>query len=177
MSVRPVGDSAGNTFRSALLVGLACAFGFTSLAAQVENVPKCPNVTPSTATTLGDLLQGKLSGVNVLQSGGGAAGGAKRIRIRGVNSVHGNDPIVFVDNIRVTPLSETGPRGVHSLPLFEFVDPAQITRVEVLRGPTATIQYADAGGGVIRIYTRRGSGGEGTDPSDAQACASQMRKP
>ncbi len=172
-----VTPSSGNLLRTTFLVCTACACGMTGLHGQTQGATACPDEPPSTTATLGDLLQGKLSGVTVLQSGGGASGGAKRIRIRGVNSVRGNDPIIVVDNVRMTPLSQTGPRGAHSIPLFEFVDPAEITSVEILRGPAATIQYADASGGVIRIYTRRGSGEAAAGADESSRCSSTIKKP
>ncbi len=59
----------------------------------------------------------------------------------------------------MTQIMSTGLGGVHSLPLFEYVNVADIDRIEVLRGPTATIQYgSDAADGVIRMFTRQGSG-------------------
>lgn len=61
----------------------------------------------------------------------------------------------------MTQITSTGLDGVHSLPLFEYVNVADIDRIEVLRGPTATIQYgSDAADGVIRIFTWQGRGDE-----------------
>ncbi len=98
---------------------------------------------------------------------GGAASGGGSIRVRGINTIRSNTPLIYLDNIRVSPYTSTGPRGMHSIPLFDFVDVMQIDRIEVLRGPAATIQYGDgAAAGVILIFTRRG-GGPGASDCDA----------
>src|SRR4029079_6444337 len=41
---------------------------------------------------------------------------------------------------------------------FEALSLAQIDRIEVLRGPASSLYGADAVGGVVQIFTRRGSG-------------------
>jgi outer membrane cobalamin receptor len=108
---------------------------------------------------------------------GGASGGARQIRLRGINSVHAKNPVILIDNIRVTPLGYAGPRGLQSVALLEMVDPGDITRVEVLRGPAATIQYADASDGVIRIFTRRGSEQPVAQAAARPECKTKVRKP
>ena len=148
-----------------------CLAGGAEDLAQSQSTNPCAGV-PTAAATLGDLLQGKLPGVNIVQIGG-ASGGAGRIRLRGVNSVRAKNPIIVIDNIRVTPLNYQGERGLHSIALLEVVNPTDITRVEVLRGPAATIQYGDAADGVIRIFTRRGS----EQPVARPDCATAIRKP
>lgn len=104
--------------------------------------------------TLADALQGKIPGVTVAVGGGGAAGGVGTVRIRGANSIQSNAPLVFVDDMRVTALPAT---GTYAAPLLEFVDVSQIERIEILRGPAATLRHGQgAAAGVIKIYTRRG---------------------
>lgn len=106
-----------------------------------------------------DILAGRSPGVTVLQnSGQPGAGGV--IRLRGVNSVsQGNEPIIYVDGVRIyngaTPTSVGGRQG--TLPLND-IDPADIARIEVVKGPAATTLYGtEASGGVIQIFTKRGS--------------------
>ncbi len=139
----------------ALVVWLSAT---TAVSAQESGErSKCEGLRGATLT---DALQGRLPGVKVTVGGGAATGGGS-IRIRGNNSVGGNDPLVYVDNIRISPYHSRGPRGLFSVPLLEFVDVSQIGRIEVLKGPTATIQYGDgAAAGVILIFTKRGGSGE-----------------
>lgn len=152
-----------------------CLAGGAAALAQSQSANPCGGV-PTAAATFADLLQGKLAGVNVVQVGG-ASGGAGRIRLRGVNSVRAKNPIIVVDNIRVTPLGYQGERGAHSVALLEMVNPADIARVEVLRGPAATIQYGDAADGVIRIFTRRGSEQPVASDVARSECKTEIRKP
>lgn len=127
----------------------------SGVRAQVSHEqPACEQLR---GATLADALQGKLPGVNVTVIGGAASGGGS-IRVRGTNTIRSNNPLIYVDNIRVSPYLSTGPRDMHSVPLFDFVDVMQVGRIEVLRGPAATIQYGDgAAAGVILIYTKRGA--------------------
>lgn len=116
--------------------------------------------------TLGDVLQGRVAGLNVVQVGGAAGGGVASIR--GSNSLQSGQPLVYLDNIRMSEVSGTGLRGMHSLPLFEYVNVGDIARIEVLRGPAATLEYGSAAAdGVIRIYTKRGRGDDATPDSSA----------
>jgi outer membrane cobalamin receptor len=91
--------------------------------------------------------------------------------------VRAKSPIIVIDNIRVTPLGYQGERGLHSVALLELVDPGDIARVEVLRGPAATIQYSDAADGVIRIFTRRGSEQPVVQAAAQSDCRTEIRKP
>ncbi len=123
--------------------------------------------------TLADALQGQVPGLNIVQTGG--AGGGGFLSIRGSNSLYSGQPLIYLDGIRMTQITSTGPGGVHSLPLFEYVNVADIDRIEVLRGPAATIQYgSDAADGVIRIFTRQGRGDESTETDSADRCGSPV---
>ncbi|HET9984628.1 MAG TPA: TonB-dependent receptor [Longimicrobiales bacterium] len=108
-----------------------------------------------------DILAGRATGVNVLaNSGQPGAGGS--IRLRGNNSVtQGNNPIIYVDGVRI--YNGATPTNVYarqaSSPLND-IDPADIDRIEVVKGPAATTLYGtEASGGVIQIFTKRGMSG------------------
>ncbi len=150
--------------------GSACAStGVETADGTVE--PRCEATTIASqrdleGATLGDVLQGRVAGLNVVQVGGAAGGGIASIR--GSNSLQSGQPLVYLDNIRMTEVNATGLRGMHSLPLFEYVNVGDIARIEVLRGPAATLEYGSAAAdGVIRIYTKRGRGDDATPDSSA----------
>jgi outer membrane receptor protein involved in Fe transport len=119
-------------------------------------------------TTLDQVLAGRLPGVTVQQSSGNAGSGSQ-IRLRGnVSAALSNEPLVYVDGIRVRsdgypenlPKVENndGPNDTPS-PLDD-INPADIDRIEVVKGPAATTLYgAEAASGVIQIFTRRGRSG------------------
>jgi len=154
--------------------GAACLAPLWAQSAQTES-SACGQVISSTAT-LGDLLQGRLPGVTVIQNGVTSMG-ARQIRIRGINSTRAKNPVIIVDNVRITAVGYTAPRGLHSIPLLEVVDPTIISRVEVLKGPAATIQYGDAADGVIRIFTRRGNEQPVIDTERRTGCRPSNREP
>lgn len=82
-------------------------------------------------------------GVEVVDS---SAAGMKRIRIRGESS---RRVTVLVDGQEITDHSTYG------TPIL--VDPSNIERIEVLRGPSSVLYGAKAIGGVINIITKRGA--------------------
>jgi TonB-linked SusC/RagA family outer membrane protein len=107
------------------------------------------------------MLSAQVPGAYVMaNSGQPGAGGT--IRLRGVNSVSmGNNPIIYVDGVRIysgtTPTMPLNRQGELSL---NDIDPADIARIEVIRGPAATTLYGtQASGGVIQIFTKRGTTG------------------
>lgn len=111
--------------------------------------------------TISALLQGRVSGLDVLRSGGGAAEGS-RVRVRGPASVFGDrGPLVIVDGIPVSSDEELWSIADAIRPslLDDFI-PDEIERVDVLRGPAAAALYGPgAGAGVISITTKRGHPG------------------
>ena len=112
--------------------------------------------------TTSDLLSARVSGVSVGAFGGGTGSGS-RIRIRGSNSVSlRNDPIVYVDGVRVYSGTSiqmiTGGSQITSR-LNDFM-PEDIESIEIVKGPSAATLYGtDAAAGVILITTRKGTVG------------------
>jgi vitamin B12 transporter len=69
--------------------------------------------------------------------------------LRGANT---DQTLVLVDGMRVAS-STTGTAALEATPL------SQIDHIEILRGPASSLYGADAIGGVIQIFTRRGASG------------------
>ncbi|MDH5804624.1 MAG: TonB-dependent receptor plug domain-containing protein, partial [Gemmatimonadota bacterium] len=108
---------------------------------------------------VGDILQGRAAGVTVMDNTG-QAGGGNTIRLRGNNSAtQGNQPLIYVDGVRITNQSYDGNAEINqaSNPLND-INPDDIERVEVVKG-AATLYGTEASGGVIQIFTKRGSQG------------------
>ena len=94
---------------------------------------------------VGNALAGKVAGVQVLGQSG-AKFGNPNIRIRGVNSLTGGDPLYVVDGTP-TDISQVNMDDVETL--------------TVLKGPSATALYGNrASAGVIVITTKRAKAGE-----------------
>ena len=95
--------------------------------------------------SLTELLQ-RQPGVETVQNGG--PGSVSGIFLRGANR---GQTLVLIDGIRVAS-SSAGATSLEAIPLD------QIERIEVLRGPASSLYGADAIGGVVQVFTRRGSG-------------------
>ena len=108
------------------------------------------------ATSLREVLD-QVGGVTLMRTGG-AVGQGWYLRIRGAKSfLFNHPPVVFVDGVKVDLLGDFGGVGV-----LELLDPEEIARVEVLRGPAADARYGpDSANGVIVIDTKRGPSGNG----------------
>ena len=70
-----------------------------------------------------------------------------------------NDPVIYVDGIRVS--DRTGAAQVH---ILELIPAEDVERIRILRGPAAAAAYTDANSGIILVETRRGGGPEDGDP-------------
>ncbi len=111
-----------------------------------------------------DLLTGRASGVSVVGSSG-QAGTGSRIRVRGASSLSlANDPLIYVDGVRVDNAQATGPanQGFSSASISRFNDfnPNDIESIEVIKGPAAATLYGtEASNGVIQIITKKGAAG------------------
>lgn len=94
--------------------------------------------------TLPDLLKGSL-GVDIVQNGG--YGQVTGLFMRGAET---DQVLVLIDGIKV------GSATVGTTP-FELIPIDQIERVEIIRGPQSSLYGSEAIGGVIQIFTRKGS--------------------
>lgn len=101
------------------------------------------------AATGVDLFR-QIPGLQIDQLGG--PGGLSSVYIRGSDPNH---VLVLIDGVRVNDPTNSRGGGFD----MSNLDPANIERIEVLRGPASSIYGADAMGGVINITTRRGRGG------------------
>jgi TonB-dependent SusC/RagA subfamily outer membrane receptor len=110
------------------------------------------------------LLNGRAAGV-LIQPATGAVGSGSRIRIRGASSFSiGNQPLVYVDGVRVDADFASGPTnqafGSSSISRYNDFNPDDIESVEIVKGPAATTLYGtEASNGVIQIITKRGTTG------------------
>lgn len=104
----------------------------------------------------GQLLQGKVAGVNV-SSASGEPGATQDVIIRGVGSLRsGTTPLYIVDGFA---LDNSG-NGVASNPL-NFINPQDIESIEVLKDASSAAIYGSrAANGVIVITTKKGKKGK-----------------
>jgi TonB-linked SusC/RagA family outer membrane protein len=102
---------------------------------------------------MSSLLSAREPGLSAITSAGLTGEGA-RIRIRGNASLtQSNEPVIFVDGIR---LDNGGARTSR----LDDIDPSTIERVEILKGAAAATLYGtEASNGVIQIFTKMGTAG------------------
>jgi TonB-dependent SusC/RagA subfamily outer membrane receptor len=106
-----------------------------------------------------DIISARATGVTVLQNSGQPGAGGT-IRLRGNNSLtQGNNPVIYVDGIRI--YNESGPNipGARQNTLaLNDIKADDIERIEVVKGAAATTLYGtEASGGVIQIFTKKGT--------------------
>lgn len=99
------------------------------------------------AQTIADLLEGNVPGLRISNDGGQ---GIDRIKMRGEDSFR---TVVMVDGQRISEQ-----KSMSGVPLL--IDPSQVERIEVIRGPASVLYGSDAIGGAINIITKKG----GTKP-------------
>ncbi len=111
------------------------------------------------AAGFNQLLQGKLTGVQV-NSNSGVPGGGITFRIRGNNSINASvDPLYVIDGVFVSnsePIRTGMGQQQQSNPLAD-INPADIESIQVLKDANATAIYGSLGAnGVVIVTTKRG---------------------
>ncbi len=101
-------------------------------------------------SNVGQALQNKVAGVQVIRQAAGDPGGRPQIRIRGTNSINtSSDPLFVVDGI------------VGVINALQNLDPEDIASMDILKDASATAIYGTRGAnGVIIITTKRGKAGD-----------------
>ncbi|REA56646.1 SusC/RagA family TonB-linked outer membrane protein [Dyadobacter luteus] len=114
--------------------------------------------------TVDQALQGRTTGVQVVETSG-EPGAAAVVRIRGNNSLSGNnEPLYVIDGFPMPPYREAGANfaGAYSQNGLYGINPNDIESMEVLKDASATAIYGSRGAnGVILITTKAGKRGTG----------------
>lgn len=149
-------------------ISLACAACFSATAAETEELL----VTAKNNQAIEDVLQtthvfnladieaaqakdipaliDEIAGINFRDSGG--RGSATGVFVRGASS---SQTIVLIDGVRVGSAT-LGAAALNSYPV------EAIERIEIIKGPFSGIYGADAAGGVIQLFTKKGGDGLGS---------------
>jgi TonB-dependent SusC/RagA subfamily outer membrane receptor len=133
------------------------------------------------AVTIDQALQGKIAGAQISQNSGGPGGGGISVRLRGTNSfISGSDPLYIVDGVIVDNGSaQLADLGMRSNPQNRLADlnPADIERVEVIRGAAAAALYGSrANNGVVQIFTKHGTIGKPHFALQTRFASSELRE-
>jgi len=104
--------------------------------------------------TLGDALQGRAAGVDVV-SGDGVPGGGVSMYIRGGGSLTSNSPMYIVDGVEIYAGNPTA--RTESASILSNIDMSDIESLDILKDAAATAIYGARGAnGVVIIETKRG---------------------
>ncbi len=155
----------------AALLDEVIIIGYGSVSARdatgsVETV-KAESFNKGVTTSPNELLQGRVSGVQVTQASGEPGGGSS-IRIRGVGSPRaGNSPLVVVDGVPISNAITSAKSADFGFGVatarnpLAFINSNDIESMTVLKDASATAIYGSrAANGVILITTKKGKSGK-----------------
>lgn len=125
---------------------------------------KTDALTENKSVSIANMLQGKIAGVQIAQSGTGL-GGSTRIIMRGLNSLSGNNqPLWVVDGIPINDGSQEAANeygGVDRYGAASQINPEDIESISVLKGANAAALYGSrAQNGAIIVTTKKGKQGQ-----------------
>lgn len=142
------------------------------------------DMNKSTATSPIEMMQGRVSGVNITQNSG-EPGSGMTVRIRGSHSIRsGQEPLYVVDgipldNTNVTPKggSAAGYGGGSNKNPLSFLNPDDIESIDILKDASATAIYGSRGAnGVVLVTTKKGKSGKSSLSYDGYFGVSQIRE-
>ncbi|MFN3839675.1 MAG: SusC/RagA family TonB-linked outer membrane protein [Cyclobacteriaceae bacterium] len=159
-----------------VISGLATTVKRTNLANAVASVDGKELMGTTNPQTLDYALYGKLTGVN-MNSNGGAPGGGVNVNLRGISTLGAgaSQPLYIIDGVYMNNSairngrSEANQAGAGSntsnqddaANRLADLNPDDIERVEVLKGPSAAAIYGTrANAGVVIITTKKGKQGK-----------------
>lgn len=115
-------------------------------------------------TNLQGALEGKTSGVQIIQNSG-SPGSTAQVRIRGFTSLSNSDPLYVVDGI---PLASND---------INIIDPNNIESIDILKDASAQAIYGSRGAnGVVLVKTKRGKRDNSVISFDTYQGVSTVRK-
>ena len=144
-----------------------------AVGSSVQNV-KASDIIESGRDNFITALQGRVSGMNVISTGG-APGSSTTVVLRNITSISGNNqPLYVVDGVPMNnstfdPINMfIGPTETYSVRNLDFAsrgndfNPEDIESMTVLKGAAAAALYgSDASNGAIIITTKKGRAGKG----------------
>jgi TonB-linked SusC/RagA family outer membrane protein len=160
---------AATTLGEVVVTGVGTPTARRELPNTVETVSGEAVRDAPAVSAIDQALQGKIAGALISENSGQPGGGVS-IRLRGTNSILGGaEPLYVVDGVIIdnnaealVSLGANATRGGAALSnRLADLDPADVERIEVLKGAAAAALYGSrANNGVIQIFTRRGRAGE-----------------
>ena len=158
-TVRVVMEPSNNDLNEVVVTALGIKREKKALGYAMQEV-KTEGLTENKNFSVANMLQGKVAGVQISQSGTGL-GGSTRIVMRGLNSLSGNNqPLWVVDGM---PISDNSSEQASQWGGFDYagaaseINPEDIESSSVLKGANAAALYGSrAQNGAIVITTKKG---------------------
>lgn len=124
------------------------------LTGSVANI-STDNLNTQSNATIGQALQGKIAGVDIV-SQGGTPGGSTRIMVRGIGTLNNSAPLYIVDGMYMSGI--------------DHINPNDIASIDVLKDASSAAIYGSrAANGVIIVTTKEGTNTEGKPIIDLSA--------
>ncbi len=158
-------DALPNSLNEVVVIGYGTARK-ANVSSAISSVSE-KDIKNLPAAGADQLLQGKVSGVTVT-SNGGQPGGGVSVKVRGVTSVNGNDPLYVIDGVPVASSNASleqnvlgGGSGQTSQSGIALLNAADIASIDILKDASAQAIYGSrAANGVVLITTKRGRAGQ-----------------
>ncbi len=146
------------------------------LGYSIQNVDS-EDLVNSRETNISSALSAKAAGVQVITSSG-SPGAAAAVRIRGSRSARNNEPLYVIDGVPVSNnVTGNGIIGVDVSNRAIDINPNDVEKVTILKGPAATVLYGSrAANGAIMISTKRGQVGTPTITYSSAFGVNQVNK-
>ncbi|HET6681339.1 MAG TPA: SusC/RagA family TonB-linked outer membrane protein [Gemmatimonadaceae bacterium] len=175
-------SATATTLSDVIVTGVAAPTVRRAVGNSVESVAGEEVNEAAAATAIDQALQGKVTGAIITENSGQPGGGVS-VRLRGTNSILGGaEPLYVVDGVIIDNNSEAlvnlggnATRGGAALSnRLADLDPADVERIEVLKGAAAAALYGSkANNGVIQIFTKRGRAGAPSFNASTQVGSSE----
>ena len=159
-----------------VVTGLASGVKRSNSGNAVATISSAELVGNTTPQTVDNALYGKLTGVNITANGGSPGGGVS-VQLRGISTLGAgsSQPLYIIDGVYINNTAirngrsqVSGATGGQSSATQDDsanriadINPDDIERIEVLKGPSAAAIYGTrANAGVIIITTKKGQAGK-----------------
>lgn len=128
--------------------------------------------TSSSHGTVQQAIQGRVSGVQVVQTGGGKPGGSFNVNIRGIGTINSESPLYVIDGVPIQgrSSSQTG------IGILNGLNPNDIESINILKDASSAAIYGSrASGGVVLITTKKGTEGNSVEANFESLYGTQVQ--
>lgn len=154
-------EAAAVTLDQVVVTGTATATRERELGNTIGTIDVEAKLRNAPVANVEQLFQAREPGL-IAMGTTGEAGTGGQILLRGINSLsQSNQPLIYLDGILINQSNTSliAGSGGSTTSRLNDLPVADIARVEVIKGASATTLYgSQASGGVIQIFTKRGAG-------------------